>query len=305
MLVSIIIPTYNRVKLLRNAIDSVLKQTYQKFEIIIVDDASTDETQKFILSINDKRIRYFKNKINLYAAESRNIGISQSKGDLIAFLDDDDEWFPYKLEKQVHLFSNKKIGLVYSSINLFFEKYNFSYNTTPRLSGYIYKEMLIKNCIGATPSVVVRRKAIFDLNNNKNKFFDSDFPAREEYDLWIRLCKKWDVEYVKFPLLKQFQRNSINRISGNVNNYIKAIELLNIKYESEVMQILSKEEKKKRFFQQKFFLGSQAIKINNTKLARKYFFDAFKINKNFKVLVIYLASFFGSKFIIKLRSYLK
>ena len=305
MLVSIIIPTHNRVKLLKNAIYSIINQTYQKFEIIIIDDASTDNTQNFILSLDDKRIKYFKNKVNLYAAESRNIGICKSKGDLIAFLDDDDEWFPYKLEKQVHLFEDKKIGLVYSSINLFFEKYNFSYNTKPILNGYIYKEMLIKNYIGSTPSVIVRREAIFDMDNNKNKFFDSKFPAREEYDLWIRLCKKWDVKYVKVPLLRQFQRNSIDRISGNVNNYVNAIELLNLKYKSEVIKVLSKKQRRSRIFYQKFFLGSQAVKINNLKLARKYFFDAFKINKNFKTLVIYFATFFGPRLILKLRSYKK
>jgi len=150
MLVSVIIPTYNRKALLDIAINSVLNQTYQNFEIIIVDDNSNDGTDNYINKINHDNIQYIKNKETMYAPKSRNIGISHSKGDLIAFLDDDDEWYPDKLEKQVKLFLDSDVGLVYGGIDLFFEDYKLSYPTSPKLKGAIYKNMLIKNHIGAS-----------------------------------------------------------------------------------------------------------------------------------------------------------
>ena len=109
MLVSIIIPTHNRKEFLIKALDSVLNQTYRNIEVIIIDDASTDGTGDLILSYNDERIKYFKNSSNLYAAESRNIGIQNSNGNFIAFLDDDDIWLPEKLEQQILLFSDSKV----------------------------------------------------------------------------------------------------------------------------------------------------------------------------------------------------
>ena len=300
-LVSVIIPTHNRKDLLKISINSVLNQTYQNIEIIVVDDFSTDGTKDFILSLRENRIRYFKNETNLYAAESRNIGIKYSKGEFIAFLDDDDEWLPEKLEKQIPLFNNDQVGIVYSSINLFFETYNFSYKTVPTKKGYIYKSLLIKNYIGATPSVMVRKQAIKDIKDHK--FFNSIFPAREEYDLWIRISKNWEIDYVKEPLVKQYYRNDIKRISTNINNYVNAINLLNLEYDTEVKQMLTEKEQRMRLFFQQFFMGSQAIKIGNSKLARKYYLSAFKIDRKLKAIISYVLSFFGARIVIISRYY--
>lgn len=301
LLISVIIPTHNRKLLLKNAIDSVLNQTYQKFEIIIVDDCSTDGTKDYVLSLKDARIKYFRNEKNLYAAASRNVGIKNSNGEFIAFLDDDDEWFPQKLEKQIPIFKNEKVGLVYSSINLFFEAYNFSYNTIPTKKGLICKDMLIKNYIGGTVSVIVRKQALQELMDVE--WFNPNFPAREEYDLWIRLSKSWKVDYISKPLVRAYYRNNIKRISVDINSYVRGIELLNIKYEQEVEKLLTIKEKKNRNSIQQFFLGSQAIKLGNTTLARKYFWKAFRINRNKKAFISYLLSLFSAKAVIISRYY--
>ena len=305
MLVSVIIPTYNRKDFLIKALDSVLNQTYANIEVLIIDDASTDDTKNSILKYNDNRIKYFKNPTNLHAAESRNIGIKKSSGELIAFLDDDDIWLNDKIEKQVKLFKDNDIGIVYCGIKLIFESYDLSYNTKPNLKGKVYKKMLINNYIGATPCVMASKEALVSVANDQNKYFDSSFPAREEYDLWIRISKKWKVDYLEEPLVKQFYRNTIDRISTDINNYINAINLLNKKYEIDVNKLLSSKEKKERLVAQNFFLAAQAIKISNSKLAQKFYLKAFKTNKQIKTLIIYLACFLGSKFIIKLRYYLK
>ena len=95
--VSVIIPTYDRSEFLRTAIASVLAQTLQDFEIIVVDDASADDTQEVVGNLDDGRIRYIRHEINKGVAATRNTGVLNSKGKYIAFLDDDDKWFPEKL----------------------------------------------------------------------------------------------------------------------------------------------------------------------------------------------------------------
>ena len=117
--VSIILPTYNRAHTLRKAVDSILNQTYKDFELIVVDDGSTDDTYNLIKSINDYRIVYVKHEKNKGAAAARNTGIKLAKGKYIAFQDSDDEWYSHKLEKQMEIIENNKlIDIVYSSFFL-------------------------------------------------------------------------------------------------------------------------------------------------------------------------------------------
>ena len=303
MLVSVIIPTYNRRNLLDVSINSVLNQTYQNFEIIIVDDNSNDGTDNYIKMLNHDKVQYIKNKETMHAPTSRNIGVLHSKGDLIAFLDDDDEWYPDKLEKQVKLFQDSDVGLVYGGIDLFFEDYSLSYPTSPELKGDIYKNMLIKNYIGATPSVIIRRDALDNVCSKENEYFDPSFPARQDYDLWVRITEKYKVDFIQEPVLKQYYRNSINRISSNVDNHIKAHHLLDKKYKFSIDSILSSSDKKKRLISQYLFLGAQSIKINERKLATKYYLEAFKIKRDIKSLLMFFVSFFGPKLMIKMRSW--
>src|SRR5678816_1113469 len=104
--VSVIIPTHNRAEFLRAAITSVLNQTFQDFEIVIIDDASKDHTQEVIANFNDARIKVIHNQISKGAAGSRNIALINTSCKYIAFLDDDDEWLPEKLKIQTCLLDN-------------------------------------------------------------------------------------------------------------------------------------------------------------------------------------------------------
>ena len=115
--VSVIIPTYNRAHLVDRAIQSVLNQTYKDFELIIVDDGSTDNTEDIIKEFQkkDERIKYIRHEENRGGSAARNTGIKAAKGEYIAFLDSDDEWLPIKLGRQISEFTNKsKIALVYT-----------------------------------------------------------------------------------------------------------------------------------------------------------------------------------------------
>src|SRR5262245_29216969 len=109
--VSVIIPTHNRAEFLRSAITSVLNQTFQDFEIIVVDDASTDNTSEVVTYFGDKRIKYMRNNINKGDAGTRNVGVVNSNCTYIAFLDDDDEWLPNKLQIQIDMLEDSLIDI--------------------------------------------------------------------------------------------------------------------------------------------------------------------------------------------------
>ena len=158
--VSVIIPTYNRAHLVGRAIRSVLNQTYQDFEIIVVDDGSTDNTEEVVKSFNDPRIRYIRHEENKGAAAARNTGIKAAKGKFIAFQDSDDEWLPKKLEKQMEAFDNAspKVGVVYTgfwSIEGNVKRYSLNKEIVHK-EGDIHSQILQGNFIG-TPAAVVKK----------------------------------------------------------------------------------------------------------------------------------------------------
>ena len=113
-LVSIIMPSYNTGGYIKNSIESVLAQTYENWELIIVDDCSTDDTDSIVGQFSDKRIRYLKNEKNSGAAISRNYALREAKGRWIAFLDSDDLWLPEKLEKQIAFMKNNDYHFSYT-----------------------------------------------------------------------------------------------------------------------------------------------------------------------------------------------
>src|SRR5579862_1754185 len=112
MLVSVVIPTLDRPKLLLRAIHSVLKQTYREIEVIVVIDRKNEEIESAVQSVNDPRVRLFTNPSRVTASGARNVGADQAKGEWIAFLDDDDEWLPSKLERQIAFASGRMPALI-------------------------------------------------------------------------------------------------------------------------------------------------------------------------------------------------
>ncbi|MBU0568949.1 MAG: glycosyltransferase [Patescibacteria group bacterium] len=177
--ISVIIPTYNSARYIKEAIDSVLTQTLLPFEIIVVDDGSTDNTKRIITPyIELEKVTYIKKKNN-GAASARNIGIKMAKGELIAFLDADDIWLPEKLAKQTSLFSDSNIGLVYSRRSFL---PNYKLDEGLLYAGVVTKELIKNNFI--TNSSVIIRKIICD----KIGFFREEkrFIAIEDYDFWLR-----------------------------------------------------------------------------------------------------------------------
>lgn len=224
--VSVVIPTYNRPEFLSSAITSVLNQTFQDFEIIVVDDGSRNNTPEVVNRLNNKKIKYIRNEINKGEAGARNTGIMNSDSEYIAFLDDDDEWLPEKLALQVELLKNNpiKVGAVYTGyVEIDVTSQKVLWKMVPVKKGDIYKDMFIKNYVGI-PSTVVARRECFE----KVGLFDESVVYPTDYDMWIRISKEFYFEYIKEPLVKYHIHK--NTISSNSEIRIRGIELMLKRY---------------------------------------------------------------------------
>jgi len=184
--ISIIMPTYNRANYILEAIESIQKQTYKKWELIIVDDGSDDNTEDLITHLNDKRIKFFKAGRIGISGRIKNIGLGKVNGDFIAFIDSDDLWAPAKLEKQIAALENfPEAGFClsggYNFIESFSEPVEFFYRQT---EGVKYGDLLIpffKSEVAATiPTLVMRKQCISSIGtfNEMRRFSDVDFILR-------------------------------------------------------------------------------------------------------------------------------
>jgi glycosyltransferase involved in cell wall biosynthesis len=204
--VSVVIPTYNRHQFLGGAIASVLSQTFQDFEVIVVDDASKDETPVMVSSLSDKRVKYVRHPANRGGSAARNTGILRSDSSYIALLDDDDEWLPHKLKMQIDLLDNThpQVGIVYSG-------YHIVDRTTgavlgqivPRRRGDLSKALLAENHLGGASSVLLRRECFDQVG-----LFDENLPSYQDYDMWIRISRVFHFEYIKDPLFRYYVHGS-------------------------------------------------------------------------------------------------
>lgn len=201
--VSVIIPTYNRADLLERAVKSVQKQTYKNWEIIVVDDGSTDNTEDIIKKLNDARIRYVKNEKNLGAAASRNRGAELAKYDYVAFQDSDDVWRIDKLEKQVkYLHQNTDYDMVYCSFLKHYsngESLAVPNNQIGEREGDMYATLLINNVIG-TPTVLVKRNVFLECGG-----FDTELRAIEDWDFAVRVARNSQIGFVSEILVDAYE----------------------------------------------------------------------------------------------------
>ena len=224
--VSVIIPTHNRSDFLRSAIASVLNQTYQDYELIVVDDASTDNTAEAVAEFSDKRIKLLRHETTKGGSAARNTGILASECDYIALLDDDDEWLPDKLSKQMEvlLSSPSEVGCVYTGyvdVSRSTEKTIGEYRPTQR--GDLSKDLLAGNCVGSASSVLLKRECL-----KKVGLFDESLPCAQDYDLWIRIANEFLFECVSEPLFKYHVHE--NKISTNLKTLSSGLEIMAKKY---------------------------------------------------------------------------
>ncbi len=192
---SVIIPTFNRAVFLREAIDSVLAQTEKDFELIVVDDGSTDGTRELVAEYGD-RLRYFFQP-NAGASAARNLGIRHATGRFIAFLDSDDLWLPKKLARQVQwMAAHPNLLLCYTDEIWIRRGVRVNQKMIhAKAGGWIYP-LCLPRCI-ISPSSVFMRRELFDAAG----LFDEQLTVCEDYDLWLRVASRFEVGFIAEPLI--------------------------------------------------------------------------------------------------------
>ncbi len=232
-ILSVIIPTYNRRGSLEKTISTVLSQTFEDYKLIIIDDAGTDDTEDYVRSIKHKHVDYIKHGENLGPSEARNTGIKKCDTKYIAFIDDDDEWLPQKLEKQLKTIEScdPDYGAVYTGYYWIDKDSNKLLKTVlPEKHGSIYSDLLYDNCItGSDSTIFVKRECFENVG-----LFDSGLRYGEDWEMWLRIADKYKYSYVGEPLAI-INDHDYNHSKIHLN-IIKGIDILTAKYKNDYMK---------------------------------------------------------------------
>jgi len=219
-LVSVVIPTYNRGWILKEAVESVLAQNFEDFELIVVDDGSTDHTPD-ILSAYQDNITVVRQE-NRGVSAARNRGIAVASGALIAFLDSDDLWMPEKLSGQVKFFHSNPDALICQTEEIWIRRGHRvnPKNKHKKRSGMIFRPSL-SLCL-VSPSAVMAKRKLFETVG----LFDESLPACEDYDLWLRVSCRHPVFLIDTPLIvkRGGHEDQLSRASGLDRFRIQAIK---------------------------------------------------------------------------------
>lgn len=220
--VSIIIPAYNSLTYLPTAINSVFRQTFQDFELVIIDDGSSDKTADWVSCLTESQIKLI-SQDNQGASTARNIGIANSEGEYIAFLDADDLWRPSKLTKQVERLDNlPQVGLVHC----WTEFTNAQGDKTGKVmtsygEGTVWKEMVLYNLLRCGSTPMIRRTCFESLG-----VFDTALKYAEDWDMWIRIASQYEFSIINEPLVfyREHEDNKSKNYEGQLESFCKIID---------------------------------------------------------------------------------
>lgn len=230
--ISAIIPAYNRAHTIASAINSVQAQTYPVDEIIIVDDASSDDTERVVKTIDDDRIMYFRLEKNKGAAGARNYGVLQACNDMIAFLDSDDTWRPDKLQKQIaYMSSHQDCRFVYSAFVRHYPSYDQiipDMESGRTLEGSILSELLCDNTVST--QTIVMKKDLFEEAGR----FDESMKSLEDWDLAIRCSKLGPLGFVPEVLVDAPLLD--DALTSNLDEYFRSRCMMMKKYRQDYLE---------------------------------------------------------------------
>lgn len=216
-LVSVITPVYNAAEVIGKTLDSILNQTYKKIEIVLVDDCSTDDSQKAIEEYQVKfpNIVYFRQPVNQGAGAARNKALEIAKGQYVAFLDADDIWYPEKTEKQISLLKSKDGAFSYTAIEMIDREGNIV-KKKRKVKEKINYRFLLKNTMIATSTVIIDRKKLGDFR----------MPLRrggQDYATWLMLLRNGTIAYGINEALEQYRVGNKNSLAGKKGKSIKQV----------------------------------------------------------------------------------
>ena len=274
-LVSVIIPAYNSAAYLKEAIDSVLAQSLSDYEILVVDDGSTDDTGG-ILNGYGAKIRVLRQDHRGVAA-ARNHGIRETQGEIVAFLDADDLWYPQKLEKQVAVFrSRSDVAMVFTGHDVLDErgKRDSKRGRDKRarlLAGNLVRNIFMSSGV-ATPTVAVRR-SVFDAVGP----FDEELEMAEDDNLWMRIASRLPVELVDEPLATiRLHRTSMTRDLANLLTSVEAhVRAMQDRYPDVWAELRDLVPAKLALFH--FAMGKQYLASRQHDLARRSFGEGLRL----------------------------
>lgn len=264
-LVSAIITTHNRLSLLKRAIKSVYDQTYPQIELIVVDDGSTDGTEIYCTKQQFTYIRIptGQSKGGNYA---RNLGIKSSKGEYVAFLDDDDAWLPQKISKQVELIEQMDCELVHGGRRLEFVEGTSEYykDQLPSMNhwGDMSRKILLTICT-TTTNILAKREALFEVG-----LFDESLKFWQEYELTIRLAQRKPFYFVNEPIsIYRIDLNDKQRLTNKYYEWRDTVRLIHTKHKDLYQQLNWKE----RYNVQVLVWSDAAMRCKTCGLKRLYY----------------------------------
>lgn len=266
MNVSVVLPCHNRAGSLSSAVESVLNQTYKDFELIVVDDGSTDATTEVLLKFRDERLRVIRLEHQRGACAARNAGIRSSTAPFIAFQDSDDEWLPNKLERQVAVANEmgEEYGVVYTTFWLI---QGDKCEQVPRRKldekeGHVLRPLLRGNFV-STQTIFVRRSCL-----DVCGLFDESLPRLQDWELCLRLAERYQFKLLREPYVRVYR--SPKSISRDQNKLVEAYQLILKKH----YRLFSADKRVMATLYYK--LGTSLLAINERELAKPFLLKALR-----------------------------
>jgi glycosyltransferase involved in cell wall biosynthesis len=291
-LISVVIPTYNTASFIEDAIRSVLAQTYAPLEIIVVDDGSSDDTRKRVAPW-EGQVRYIF-QTNGGPAKARNRGIAEARGELIAFLDADDQWFPDKLSKQWECLKSSGAALVHSDVYQLYEstgQRGYLYRARERCSGRCYEQLFWSNLV-ITSTVLVTRQCLETVG-----VFDERFPPAEDTDLWLRIARLYPFAYVNEPLA-HYRRHGSNIGSNRRKSADSDFRVLvnAIRSDPEIWSVIGKKGVRRRMAGAALVAAYAHLDAQDLRAARRYFGEGLRYRHwKLRILLAWASTFLSPR----------
>ena len=292
-LFSVVIPAYNRANIIKRTIDSVLSQTFKDYEIIIIDDGSSDNLKEICDNYNNTKIKYIYQE-NAGSNPARNNGIKNSCGTFISFLDSDDAWDCEYLSEVYKKFKNdEQVGAVWvKHLKIYLPGGKKKFKKCKKLRGYVYKEVLKQGFLVNSSSITARRSLLNDIGG-----WDNNLKACQDDDICFRLAKQSKIDYVDKALSTFYIDDRIDRISGSSSRRAWNSFYLWKKHAEDVLLLCGEKEliKKIKSVYTRFFLISDLEGINQCEQFLKeniknsnFNIKAFRKNIYLSLLNVYL-----------------
>ncbi len=282
--VSVVMPVYNVAAFVKDAIKSVLAQSFDNFELLIINDCSTDNSRALCQQFSDLRVRIIDHEQNKGLAAARNTGIRHAIGQYVAFIDSDDLWHINKLKRHVdHLDSKPNVGISFSrSSFISYQGDPIDFYQMPQLTDICAAHLLCRNPVGNGSAPVIRRAALnsirFQPKDHEEPYscyFDEHFRQSEDIECWFRLVatSQWQIEGLPEPLT--YYRLNHGGLSSNLAKQLASWEQMINKARGYAPELLREHERSARAYQLRY-LARQAIRLGDGKVAVSYCHNALK-----------------------------